>query len=236
MRKVSSQTTVALVCCILGFMLAYQFKVLNKYEKNVNSPKNGPDVTVEIEQYKKQKDDLEKKINELQTKVSNYEKAAASQDDTAKEIVKELEDTRMLVGSTDVHGPGVTVYITPKSTVLRSNIDSQPIIDKDILDIVNELNAAGAEAVAVNDYRITSRTGIRNGGNFIYVNEEKISPWKRVVIQAIGDKSILDASLNFPGALPELKDCDVKIERSDDIKIAKYNSKTLKFQFAKPVK
>ena len=56
MRKLTSQISMALVCGILGFMLAYQFKVLMKQENTFNlSRENGTDITVEIEQYKKEK-------------------------------------------------------------------------------------------------------------------------------------------------------------------------------------
>jgi hypothetical protein len=59
MGKVKAQVSIAIVCGILGFMLAYQFKVLMKQDKTLNlNNKNSTDVTVEIEQYKKQKQQL----------------------------------------------------------------------------------------------------------------------------------------------------------------------------------
>lgn len=60
--KKTSQISIAVVCAILGFMLSYQFKSIVKQEKTLNiTSKTSEDVTVEIDQYKKEKTELEKK-------------------------------------------------------------------------------------------------------------------------------------------------------------------------------
>lgn len=235
MRKVRSQISVAVVCGILGFMLAYQFKILMKQDKTFNfTNKNSTDVTVEIEQYKKQKQELEQKVNELQNQIKNYESAAAGKSDTTKNLLKELDDSRTLMGSTDVSGPGITIYLTP-DTKLFGNTEDR-ITDKHLVYIVNELRFAGAEAISINDIRIVSKTGIRTAGNYILINDEKISPSTRIVIKAIGDKKLLYDSMSFPEVFSDFKTiCDVKFEKADDISIKKYN-KTYKFEYAKPVK
>lgn len=235
MKKIGSQIVIALVCALLGFMLAYQFKMLSKQDKEINADQNSTEIMAQIESLKNEKSNLMKKVSELQNKNKKYEDAAASRDEITKQIKKELDDTRILSGSVDVHGPGTIVYIDPKSNFLSGNMDFQPINDKDIVDIVNELNSAGAEAVSINDIRLTARTGIRNAGNSILINEIKISPWARITIKAIGDKGLLDAALNFPGAVPVLSGYDITIQKSDDIKVS-MNNKVFKYDYAKPVK
>jgi Uncharacterized protein conserved in bacteria len=237
MRRVKSQVGVAVVCVILGFMVAYQFKVLMKQDKallNTNN-KNSTDVTVEIEQYKKQKQELETKVDDLQNQVKDYEKAAAGKSDATKNMLKELEDTRILTGTTDVSGQGITIYLTPDTKIFGNNTEDH-ITDKHLVYLVNELRFAGAEAISINDIRVVSRTGIRNAGNYILINDEKISPSRRIVIQAIGDKSLLYSAMSFPEVFSDFKGlCDVKFEKADDITIKKYN-KTYKFEYAKPIK
>jgi uncharacterized protein YlxW (UPF0749 family) len=235
MRRIKSQVSVAVVCAILGFMVAYQFKVLMKQDKTLNfTNKNSTDVTVEIGQYKKQKQELQAKVDELQQQVKNYENSAASKSDTTKNLLKELDDARMLTGMTDVTGPGVVIYLTPNSKLFGSLDDN--ITDKHLVYLVNELRFAGAEAISINDIRIVSRTGIRNAGNYILINDEKISPSSRIVIQAIGDEKLLYSDLSFPEVFSDFKGiCDVKFEKSDNITIKKCD-KTYKFEYAKPVK
>ena len=236
MRKVASQISVALVCCILGFMLTYQFRVLMKQDNTLNlNNQNSSDVTVEIEQYKKEKAALKTKVNDLQNKVKGYEDAAASKSDSTKNLLDELESSRILIGEVDVKGQGVVIYLNPNSNLFGNSVNNH-ITDKDLVYLVNELRFAGAEAISINDIRIVSRTGIRTAGNYILINDEKISPSKRIVIQAIGDKSLLYSAMSFPEVFSDLKTiCDVKFEKSDSITIKKYN-KAYKIEYAKPVK
>lgn len=236
MRKVKSQVSVAVVCSILGFMLAYQFKILMKQDKTFNfTNKNSTDVTVEIEQYKKQKQALEEKVNDLQSQIKKYESAAAGKSDATKNLLNELEDTRTLMGLTDVKGSGITIYLTPDTKLFGTNMDDH-ITDKHLVYLANELKFAGAEAISIDDIRIVSKTGIRNAGNYILINDEKISPSRRIVIKAIGDKNLLYSAMSFPEVFSDFKGlCDVKFEKADDIDIKKYN-KTYKFEYVKPVK
>ena len=237
MKKIGSQLSIALVCCLLGVMLTYQFRTLSKQEKlsGSNVQNNNEDITVTIEQLKKQKDDLNKKVNELQDQIKKYENAAVKDTSVSKEVINELETSRILMGSTDVTGNGVTVNINPGDNVFGNNVENQPVNDKDLVVIVNELNSGGAEAISINDIRITSRTGIRNAGSSILINDVKISPYKSIEIKAIGDKSVLYSALTFPGAMPDIPSCKTTVTKVDNIKILKYN-KTFKFQYAKPAK
>lgn len=236
MGKVRSQIAVALVCGILGFMLTYQFKMLNKKDLGATSNKSTTDITVEIEQYKKQKEDLEKSINDLQAKIKKYEDSAASSSESTKNLLSELDKTRMLLGETDVKGEGVVIYVNPKLNLMGTNDSGATVTYKDIVYIINELNFAGAEAISVNDIRITPRTGIRNSGNFININEERISPSSRITIRAIGDKNLLMGILNFPDEFSDMKGyADITWDKSDKIEIPKSN-KTYTVEFAKPVK
>lgn len=236
MKKIGSQISVAIVCCILGFVTASQFRMLSRQNNSIVLSKNSADITVEIEQYKKQKDELDKKVNELQNQLKSYENAAAGRSEVSKELLKELEDTRVLMGSTDVYGEGVIIYLTPNSGFLSNNSVGR-IEDKDLANIVNELRFAGAEAISINDIRITGNSGIRTSGNYIIVDgDEKISPTSRVLVKAIGQKNLLYSDLSFPEVFASFKGiCDVKFEKSDNIKIGKYN-KTFKLNYAKPVK
>lgn len=239
MKKLRSQITVALVCCILGFMLAYQFRILNKRSTIQNIGQNSTDLTVEIAQYKKQKEELQKNVNDLQAKIKVYEDSAANKNDETKTLLADLENSRMLAGMNDVQGQGVILYLTPNTTA-NGGIDltSDRIIDKHLVYVVNELIAAGAEAISINDIRLTPRTGIRNAGNYILVNEERISPLDPITIKAIGDKNLLYGALAFPGVMSEINSvASYKYDKSDSIIISKnkYN-KSLKFDFAKPVK
>ena len=177
MKKIKSQISLALVCAILGFLLSYQFKILNN--KNQDALANNydrTDIVAEIEQLKLQKEELVNKNKELTDLLKVYEEAAADEDAENKALKNELDRSRLIIGSEDVTGEGIVLYLTPKSQVFTNDIEY--LTDTELVYIINELNFAGAEAVSVNDKRISIQTGIKSSSNnsYILINDEKISP------------------------------------------------------------
>lgn len=239
MKKYTSQITVAFVCAILGFLLAYQFRILNDNNKNLNkNAYNSQDLVSEIEQLKKEKTEYEKKNEEVMKQIKQYEDAATSNGDVTKGLKEQLDDTRLLIGSVDVVGEGITLTLTPKSNIFSTNLTAQYLRDEELIYIVNELSYSGAEAIAINDKRVTLQTGIKSssGNSQILINDERISPRDKIVIKAIGNKENLIQGLNFPGALDfqSLQYYDKKIEDSSKLEIPKFG-KSYKFEYMKPV-
>lgn len=245
-NRAKSQIAVALVCCILGFMLAYQFRIISLQESNLNIQGDSSQITGQVEQLKNEKDDLNKKVNELQTKLKQYQDAAATKSGADKQVVDELNSLNALVGSEDVQGPGIIVTITPRNnTIFSSNIDSisSVITDKALINLVNELRFAGAEAISINNIRVTSYTGIKTSGgvsNIFIGTSDRISPYETITIRAIGNKDTLNSEMVFPGVLynnPDIPSSAYTVatpQKSDNIQIPKSN-KVFNFQYAKPV-
>lgn len=231
---------IGVVCCVLGFMLSHQFKLLNGKGSKIivgASTSGYYDLSSDNEELTKTKEQLEKENDKVLEELKKYENAATSKDEMAKDMKNQLDESRLLLGMTDVEGPGVTIYITPKSAIFSNNA-RQYLNYREIVYLINELYFTGAEAISVNDNRIVSQSVIKasNNNEQLIVNDDKISPKNRIVIKAIGDKSKLEENLNFPQVLEfeGLINYDIKIEKSDNIKIPKYN-KTYNDDFLKPV-
>ena len=239
MKKVKSQIIVAIVCGFLGFLLAYQFKVLSKNSKEENKY-NDINVVNEIESLKKENDEL-KKINvALNENLKQLEDSGKESGDISKEISTQLEEARMQIGTIGVKGQGIVITITPRTSVFSNNTtDSIKTLGEDeIVHITNLLWFAKSEAISVNDMRITTQTGIKNSGNYVWIGSlGKVNPEEKIVIKAIGDKTKLSAGLKFQDNLTykNLNNYDVLITPSDDILIDKTNQ-ILKNEFMKPVK
>ena len=92
------------------------------------------------------------------------------------------------LGSVPVTGPGVKLVVddAPDATS-----DQQIVLDSDLRDIVNGLWQAGAEAISINGYRLTTTSAIRVAGSLITVNYENVVPPYTVL--AIGDPNRLPA-------------------------------------------
>jgi len=124
----------------------------------------------------------------------------------------------MLLGKTDVTGPGIEIVLKETESTDTS------INASDLLVIVNSLKQAGAEAISINEERIINSTDIVDINNsFIKVNGQRIlAPY---VIKAIGDSAYLESSLlGSGGYADELKGYgyDVSIEQDSKIEIGKY--------------
>ena len=159
MKDLKSKISLGLVFLVFGLMLSFQFRITN-FEKNATSPgRSGDSFAQEIDELTKQKQELSVKVEDYQKKIDEYEKSAASVDETASKMKDELDGLRVLAGLTDVEGEGVIITISPVMDVTTKIL--RPVQDRDILDTVNELLAAGAEAISINDERHVSVTPIR---------------------------------------------------------------------------
>ena len=75
------------------------------------------------------------------------------------------------------HGPGVTIFI------------DAPLSSIDVQDALNNLQAGGAEAVAINDRRVITGTVVKQGDNAVLLDGAPTrGPWRFI---AIGDKDRL---------------------------------------------
>jgi uncharacterized protein YlxW (UPF0749 family) len=100
------------------------------------------------------------------------------------ETVAELERAS---GSTAVRGPGLRIVIDQGNSSDTSGVGA--IQDRDIQLLVNDLWAAGAEAITVGGVRLRPTSSIRQAGGSILVDNRPVF-WP-ITIEAVGDPSAL---------------------------------------------
>ncbi len=205
---------------MFGFVIITQLNTIGEQSTDKVEGSQSPEILLENEQLKKQKEELEKAVEELEVKAAEYEKEA-TEDTKNQRLLEELNNTRLRAGLTNVEGPGITIYIDPKTSLFTPQVEDDPIQDYELLYIVNELYAAGAEAVSINDIRLIGNSSIRIAGNSIRINGERISQQERIVIKAIGNKTILEGAMGWfiPNRVKRI--CEVTSETKDNIKIKK---------------
>jgi uncharacterized protein YlxW (UPF0749 family) len=234
-KKIGGQIAILLVSIILGLMLASQFKNVQRVGGNVSLQRT-QELTSEIQKLKQENDAISKQLREYEKSIWEYENAAQDDGKVSETLHKELDRARMLAGFNDLQGPGVIVTVKPYTyqsefgdTQIVSNVNYE-----DLLKLINELNAAGAEAISVNNERIISTSEIRNAGDYIVVNTNRYSiPFE---IKAIGNPETLEAALKLLGGVADELSAvlDIEIKRSDNIKVLKY-TRPMQFEYAKPV-
>ena len=165
---------IAIVSCILGFMVVTQYKMTqDNIEENIRLQRTG-DLAVQLREAQSERDALLKQIESLKKSGANGGGKAD-------------EQLMMKAALTNVKGPGVSVLIEDSLKPVQSgeNPNLYVIHDEDILRIVNELRAGGAEAIAINDQRLIGTSEIRCSGPTITVNGKVFgAPF---TVKAIGD-------------------------------------------------
>ena len=237
-----TQITVCIICFVLSLCFTIQVRTINTNESDILRLKTENELRDEIVQWKEVYEASTKKIEDLNAKIEEYRTASTKVDDTIKIMKKELDEANILAGLSKVKGPGLTVVFDDTAVIDEINKNSgiyNPNIfvihDTDIISVINELSAAGAEAFSVNGQRIVATTAIRCVGPVILVNGVQLStPY---TISAIGAPTTLRGALSLRGGIvSEMRSAkiDVTIEEKGEIIIPEYTG-LFKYQYATSV-
>jgi uncharacterized protein YlxW (UPF0749 family) len=101
-------------------------------------------------------------------------------------VLAELNLLELRSGTSPVHGPGVEIVVDDAKDAASDRNRVQYI---DLQKLVNGLWRAGAEAISINGERLTSLSPIRNAGDAITVNFNKLNRPYRIL--AIGNTKTL---------------------------------------------
>jgi uncharacterized protein YlxW (UPF0749 family) len=121
---------------------------------------------------------------------------------TGSELAATLSGLEVVTGAGAVRGPALVVHLedaedadTEGGTDPRAGEGSTEgrVTDRDLQTVVNEVWAAGAEAVAINGQRLTSLSAIRSAGQAILVDFRPLSPPYDLV--AVGDSDTMRSRL-----------------------------------------
>ena len=161
------------------------------------------------------------KTEEQDEELEKLREQVANSTDSSSVLSSKLEKYNLLLGYTELIGKGVIITLRDGDSSTATGLPTSYIVhDGDLLEVVNALKNTGAEAISINEQRITSRTEISCAGNVITVNGEKIgTPF---VIKAIGPSSLMFGSITIPGGylkLLENEGVQVKVEQIDKEKI-----------------
>ncbi|MGI5858173.1 MAG: DUF881 domain-containing protein [Tepidanaerobacteraceae bacterium] len=229
---------IAAVCFILGMLLVAQFRSVQISGGTATSFQRAQELSAQLKTVAEERDMYKKEILELRNRITEYENSASQISGLTDAMKKELEKVRMNAGLLAGTGQGVVI------TLDDSNLPRQPgedpnlflIHDEDLLKVINELFAAGAEAVSVNGQRIITNSEIRCVGPTIIINSIKLAP--PFIIQAVGDPEILETSLKMRGGVIEslqVFGIQVNIKKQDKIDMPAYTG-PIQFKYMKPVK
>ena len=214
--KIYRNIAMTAVCIILGIMISLQYKSVN-YNQSMASYENMrlDELKTELILLQNQRSSLQERLEELEGENQTYAKVKAGDSEAAQQIQNSLMKARVFAGLESVKGAGLVVTLDNYATI--------KVQDYDILNIVNELRASGAQAISVNEERIVAMTEIREAGKYVMINGKQFkAPF---VIKAIADPDNLEHSLTMIGGVVELLKEDllnVTLKKENEIIIKKF--------------
>ncbi|MGM0349287.1 DUF881 domain-containing protein [Streptomyces sp. Adlamb9] len=188
-RLTRPQLIVALLLFGLGFGLAVQVASNSDTDSALRGARQEDLVRIldeldsRTQRLEDERQGLEKQRSELQ---SSSDQAAEARKQTAE---KERQ-LGILAGTVAAQGPGITMTIEDTKGTVQSDM---------LLDTIQELRAAGAEAIQVNGVRVVANTYFADAGKSVSVDGNKINAPYR--FKVIGKPQDLEPALNIPGGV-----------------------------------
>ncbi len=235
--KLKEKIIIGIIFIVVSALIAVQFRSVQRdYLYGLLPSKRSDKLLEEINELREDKVRLTEELANQQQKLDDITANAADESALIKNLQLQLERYRTILGLNDVVGEGVVVFIDNGIAEQEGDITANIIENTYLVNaLVNELNAAGAEAISVNDQRIIASTAIRKVGDEISINGKKfINP---LIIKAIGDKAVLYSAIGARFQIVEsLRNAGYQVElrREDDIVIVKYDD-VINWRYAKPV-
>ena len=240
MTKKTQAVILGIMCFILTIAICVQIKTVNNNGTTTSSNKELNNLKTQVLRTKEKYEEAYQRLENAQKELEDTRNRVTSNDEQLKSLEERIKKYNVLLGTTEVTGQGVTITVADANVnnSIAALVEARNLIihDTDILEIVNEWNKAGAEAISVNGERLSTNTSILCDGNVIVINGEKISsPFE---INAIGFPARM-ATLNRPGGYlkSELEKSFIKttFKEEEKIKIPKYIGGT-SFKYAKTIK
>lgn len=227
--NITMSISILIVCIILVTVSFIQFKTVEKVNETDIENMREEELREQISAWKSKWEEANEKLEETNAKINEYNQKIESNEEASELLEEELKKSQLILGTTDVIGDGVVVTLT--------DTEDNTITAEDLVNLVNELRFAGAEAISINGVRIISMTDFANIDSYIIVkpSQRLISPY---VVKAIGNQTYLVSNLCLKnsGFVDKYNDSgkSVKLDKQRNIKIPKY-SENIDIKYMKEV-
>jgi uncharacterized protein YlxW (UPF0749 family) len=219
-RATRGQLLAALLCGVLGFALVVQLGQTDDVSlttlRQSDLVRILDDVTQRQDRLAQEAADLEQTRDELLTSTDRLEAAR-------QQAQQRVDVLGILTGTAPAVGPGI-----------RLTLSGDEVDARTLLETVQELRDAGAEAIQVDDVRVVASTSFTDaaGGKVAVGGKEIARPF---VFLAIGDPQTLATAMSFPGGVVEQVEPEgtARVDQLDEVRVDALRSPS-EPQYARP--
>lgn len=208
-----------IVCIVLVSVMMMQFRTVEQTDITEIENMRESELRAALADWKTKYEEVSTQLDDINARIAEYNTTINDNEQASKLIDEELQESNILIGKTDVYGEGVVVTL--------ANSNEQQIEAYDLMDLVNELRYAGAEAISINEQRVLNMTEIVDMGDYAYitVNSQRIQ--EPYIVKAIGDKDYINSILNLKGSgfvdRSKTLGMNVSSRTENRVEIPKYN-------------
>lgn len=168
----------ALVLALIGLLFA--MAVIQTAQVAPGAAQRREELLTRIDEQTQRVDAAQQQAAELRASVSQLQRLATG--GLSEDFAQQLRSLEIATGFVALTGPGAVLTLEDARPPLPKGVDPQEarVLDVDVQSAVNGLWEAGAQAVAVNDIRLTSTTAIRTAGEAILVDYRPLVPPYRI--------------------------------------------------------
>jgi uncharacterized protein YlxW (UPF0749 family) len=222
-------TLAIMLCLLLGVAIATQVRQTTSGDSLDTA--RPADLLVLLDSLRRREATLNTEVAELQRSLNALHASGSSDQAAIQNAEARLAALSILIGTVGATGPGVTVRIE----------DPGPgVAPQAMLDVLDELRAAGAEAIQISDAHLAVRAGVDTwivgSPGALTVDGKTLMPPYSVV--AIGDPPTLAAAMNIPGgAVDSVKRVGgtMSVQQGDKVDVTALRQPKPR-QYAQPVK
>ena len=164
-RVTRAQLIVALLLFGLGFGLAVQVASNSDSDSALRGARQEDLVRIldELDDRTQRLEDEKQGLEDQRTELENSSDQA---EEARKQTVEKERQLGILAGTVAAQGPGITLTIDDTKGTVEADM---------LLDAIQELRAAGAEAIQVNGVRVVAGTYLTDSGEGVSVDGNKIT-------------------------------------------------------------
>ncbi|MCX4720897.1 DUF881 domain-containing protein [Streptomyces virginiae] len=206
-RVSRAQLIVALLLFVLGLGLAIQ--VRSNSDSSALRGARQEDLVRILDELDGRTKRLEDEKQRLEDQRKELESSSDQAEEARRQTVEKERQLGILAGTVAAQGPGITLKITDPTGQVQSD---------QLLDTLQELRAAGAEAIQINGVRIVASSYFSDEDGGVAIDGKKITqPYE---FKVIGKPQDLEPALNIPGGVVqtlEKEQATVAVTRSAKI-------------------
>ncbi|MFJ4923193.1 DUF881 domain-containing protein [Streptomyces sp. NPDC088725] len=206
-RVTRAQLIVAVLLFVLGLGLAIQVRS-NSDDSALRGARQEDLVRIldELDNRTQRLDDEKQRLDAQRTEL---ETSSDQAEEARKQTLEKEQQLGILAGTVAAQGPGITLTINDGGGTVEPDM---------LLDAIQELRAAGAEAIQVNTVRVVADTHFSGTGGGIEVDGKRVTAPYR--FKVIGKPQDLEPALNIPGGVVqtlEKEQATAAVARSEKI-------------------